>query len=200
MADQGMELIDANNHPSGIVPTIQNIVSTVNLDCKLNLREIAMRARNAEYNPKRFSAVTIRLKYPKTTGLIFESGKIVCTGAKTEAQSKLAARKYARMIQKLGFPAKFKNFKIQNIVTSCDVNFLIKLDAFQYSNGGKFSNDPQIFPNRMVFKMKQPEITILIFVSGKIVITGAKERGDAYNAFEHIYPLLRQCEKVVYKM
>ncbi|RLN41418.1 TATA-box-binding protein 1 [Panicum miliaceum] len=68
----------------------------------------ALQARNAEYNPKRFAAVIMRIREPKTTALVFASGKMVCTGAKSEEHSKLAARKYARIIQKLGYPAKFK--------------------------------------------------------------------------------------------
>ena len=44
--------IDMTKHPSGIIPTLQNIVATVNLNCKLDLKTIALRARNAEYNPK----------------------------------------------------------------------------------------------------------------------------------------------------
>lgn len=59
--------------------------------------------RNAEYNPKRFAAVIMRIREPRTTALIFSSGKMVCTGAKSEEDSRLAARKYARIIQKLGF-------------------------------------------------------------------------------------------------
>lgn len=55
----------------------------------------------------------MRIRDPKTTALIFASGKMVVTGAKSEDLSKLAARKYARIIQKLGFPAKFTEFKIQ---------------------------------------------------------------------------------------
>nr|GMD23154.1 TATA-box-binding protein [Ipomoea batatas] len=145
MADQGLEgsqPVDLSKHPSGIVPTLQNIVSTVNLDCKLDLKAIALQARNAEYNPKRFAAVIMRIREPKTTALIFASGKMVCTGAKSEQQSKLAARKYARIIQKLGFPAKFKY-------------------------------EPELFPG-LIYRMKQPKIVLLIFVSGKIVLTGAK--------------------------
>lgn len=87
----------------GIVPQLQNIVSTVNLCCKLDLKKIALHARNAEYNPKRFAAVIMRIREPRTTALIFSSGKMVCTGAKSEDDSRLAARKYARIIQKLGF-------------------------------------------------------------------------------------------------
>ncbi len=44
--------LDLTKHPSGIVPTLQNVVATVNLDCKLDLKSIALHARNAEYNPK----------------------------------------------------------------------------------------------------------------------------------------------------
>lgn len=80
--------------------------------CKLDLKQIALRARNAEYNPKRFAAVIMRIREPRTTALIFSSGKMVCTGAKSEELSKLAARKYARIIQKLGFEAKFTEFKV----------------------------------------------------------------------------------------
>lgn len=53
----------------------------------------------------------------------------------SEDQSKLAARKYARVIQKLGFEAKFKDFKIQNIVGSCDVKFSIRLEALHACHG-----------------------------------------------------------------
>lgn len=61
-----------------ILPQLQNIVSTVNLNCKLDLKKIALQARNAEYNPKRFAAVIMRIREPRTTALIFSSGKMVC--------------------------------------------------------------------------------------------------------------------------
>ncbi|TXG66296.1 hypothetical protein EZV62_007571 [Acer yangbiense] len=216
---EGSQPVDLSKHPSGIVPTLQNIVSTVNLDCKLDLKQIALQARNAEYNPKRFAAVIMRIREPKTTALIFASGKMVCTGAKSEQQSKLAARKYARIIQKLGFPAKFKDFKIQNIVGSCDVKFPIRLEGLAYSHGA-FSSliiavhcllfilslwtytvfadaqyEPELFPG-LIYRMKQPKIVLLIFVSGKIVITGAKVRDETYTAFENIYPVLTEFRKV----
>ncbi|KAC9138564.1 hypothetical protein E3N88_46307 [Mikania micrantha] len=209
MADQVLEgssqPVDLSKHPSGIVPILQNIVSTVNLDCKLDLKAIALQARNAEYNPKRFAAVIMRIREPKTTALIFASGKMVCTGAKSEQQSKLAARKYARIIQKLGFPAKFKDFKIQNIVGSCDVKFPIRLEGLAYSHGAFSSYEPELFPG-LIYRMKQPKIVLLIFVSGKIVLTGAKVRDETYTAFENIYPVLtefrknQQCQEIELKL
>ncbi|XP_039905723.1 TATA box-binding protein-like 2 isoform X1 [Simochromis diagramma] len=131
---------------SGIIPQLQNIVSTVNLGCPLDLKFIALQARNAEYNPKRFAAVIMRIREPRTTALIFSSGKMVCTGAKSEEQSRLAARKYARVVQKLGFPARFLEFKIQNMVASCDVCFPIRLEGLvlthqQFSRSQRASRD-----------------------------------------------------------
>lgn len=78
----------------------------------MDLKTIALHARNAEYNPKRFAAVIMRIREPRTTALIFSSGKMVVTGAKSEDLSRLAARKYARIVQKLGFNAKFTEFKV----------------------------------------------------------------------------------------
>ena len=120
---------DTSKHPSGIIPQLQNMVATVNLGCKLDLKQIALHARNSEYNPKvsfeaqwafdsscnsvhgsgaahtpfgayfytscsqRFAAVIMRIKEPKTTALVFASGKMVCTGARSEDDATLAARK-----------------------------------------------------------------------------------------------------------
>lgn len=84
---------------------------------------------------QRFAAVIMRIREPRTTALIFSSGKMVCTGAKSEEKSKLAARKYARVVQKLGFPAKFSDFQIQNMVGSVDVKFPIRLEGLVLTHG-----------------------------------------------------------------
>jgi transcription initiation factor TFIID TATA-box-binding protein len=178
----------------GIVPTLQNIVATVNLDCRLDLKTIALHARNAEYNPKRFAAVIMRIRDPKTTALIFASGKMVVTGAKSEDDSRLASRKYARIIQKLGFDAKFSEFKIQNIVGSCDVKFPIRLEGLAYSHGQFSSYEPELFPG-LIYRMIKPKVVLLIFVSGKIVLTGAKVREEIYTAFNTIYTVLCEFRK-----
>lgn len=177
-----------------IVPQLQNIVSTVNLGCKLDLKKIALHARNAEYNPKRFAAVIMRIREPRTTALIFSSGKMVCTGAKSEEMSRLAARKYARIVQKLGFEAKFSDFKIQNMVGSCDVKFPIRLEGLVLTHSQFSSYEPELFPG-LIYRMVKPRIVLLIFVSGKVVLTGAKERNEIYQAFEYIYPILKGFRK-----
>jgi len=101
----------------------------------------------------------MRIREPKTTALIFASGKMVVTGAKSEEQSRLAARKYARIIQKLGFPARFSEFKIQNIVGSCDVKFPIRLEGLACAHG-HFSSVSYL----NFFKKKKKKIKSFIFM------------------------------------
>src|SRR5882762_5885749 len=132
----------------------------------------------------------MRIREPKTTALIFASGKMVVTGAKSEDDSKLASRKYARIIQKLGFNAKFTDFKIQNIVGSCDIKFPIRLEGLASRHHNFSSYEPELFPG-LIYRMIKPKIVLLIFVSGKIVLTGAKVREEIYQAFEMIYPVLQ---------
>lgn len=189
-----MTPITPSSADPGIVPQLQNIVSTVNLGCKLDLKKIALHARNAEYNPKRFAAVIMRIREPRTTALIFSSGKMVCTGAKSEEQSRLAARKYARIVQKLGFDAKFLDFKIQNMVGSCDVKFPIRLEGLVLTHSQFSSYEPELFPG-LIYRMVKPRIVLLIFVSGKVVLTGAKVRSEIYEAFDNIYPILKGFKK-----
>ena len=144
---------------------------------------------------QRFAAAIMRIRNPKTTALIFASGKMVCTGAKTEALAREAARKYAKVIIKLGFPAQFKDFKIQNMVGSCDVRFPIRLEGLAWSHGHFAQYEPELFPG-LIYRMQLPKIVLLIFVSGKIVLTGGKRREDIYQAFENIYPVLTEFKKL----
>lgn len=186
--------INEVNIPDGCAPKLQNIVSTVNLKCPLELRDIALKAKNAEYNPKRFAAVIMRIREPKTTALIFASGKMVCTGARSEEDSRKASRQYAKIIHKLGYDVKFAEFKIQNIVGSCDVKFPIRLEGLAARHSNFCSYEPEMFPG-LIYRMGSPKIVLLIFVSGKIVLTGAKERADIFQAYTKIYPVLLEFKK-----
>ena len=198
-----LERITSNTNDSSeniqleILPKIENVVSTVNLCCELNLREIALQTKNAEYNPKRFSAVIMKIKEPKTTALIFSSGRMVCLGAKNEEESKKACRKFAKIIKSLGYPVVFKEFVIQNIVGSADVKFKISLIKLYIQlikkiniKGKRFvAYEPENFPG-LIYRMIEPNIVLLICVSGKLVLAGGKVRDDIYKGFKKIYRFL----------
>ncbi|CAH0581266.1 unnamed protein product [Chrysodeixis includens] len=169
---------------------VQNCVSTVHLGCELKLLDIYCRTRFSEYNPARFHGVVMKIIDPRATALVFRSGKVLCTGLRNEHDSYIAARKFARIIHKLGYPAKFLDFKIQNFIATADLRFPIRLEALQQAHGQFASYEPELFPG-LVYRMVRPRVVLLIFVNGKIVFTGGKTRGEINEALDIIYPILR---------
>lgn len=174
--------------------TPRNCVSTVSLGCDLDLQKINFRTRNAEYNPSRFHGVVMRIREPRCTALIFRSGKVVCTGARTEADAHLGARKFARIIQKLGYAVRFLDFKVQNLVATVDLRFPIRLEKLNQMHQQFSSYEPELFPG-LIYRMVKPRVVLLIFVNGKIVFTGAKNRHDIQESLENIYPILQSFRK-----
>ena len=91
--------------------------------------------------------------------------------------------------------AELTNFKIQNIVATCSVNFKIQLEKLYQSKHYKFCDfNPETFPG-LIYRLHEPKICLLIFASGKIVLTGAKSRQDIEQAFSRIQPTLRVYQK-----
>lgn len=176
-------------HPEWPVPSIQNVVATVNLDCRLDLKLIAQQARNVEYSRKKFHALIMRIREPRTTTLVFASGKLVITGAKSEDQARLAGRRHARAIQKCGFQTRFLDFKVQNFVGSASCGFYVRLEGFQMQTLESSQYEAEIFPG-LIYKMVNPRLTCLVFANGKVVLTGAKKEEHVFEAFTNLYPML----------
>lgn len=188
---------------------IVNVVSMVDLGCQLNLSDIAKSCKNSEYNPVRLNAVIMRIKEPKSVALIFNSGKMVCAGAKNEADSKTAARKFAKTVKKLVNEVIFKNFRIINMVATCDFKFRVHLTKLNSEISyklrktlnskeleKKISYEPQIFPG-LIYHMDKPKLAVLIFSSGKVNFVGIKKKDDAFEALKNIQPFIQKYKIVI---
>jgi len=79
---------------------IQNVVAVASLDQTIDLLSIMKGFMNVEYRPKKFPGLVYRMKSPKTSTLIFSTGKMVCTGAKSEKLAKSAVRKVVRELRR----------------------------------------------------------------------------------------------------
>ena len=121
---------------------------------------------------------------------------MVVLGAKEENQSKIAARKYARIIGLCAVAEKvtFKDFRISNMVAVANCEFPIRLEGLALSHIKFSSYEPELFPG-LIYRMANPKIVLLIFVSGKVVLTGGKRKEDVYTAFDNIYPVLLSFKK-----
>jgi transcription initiation factor TFIID TATA-box-binding protein len=182
------------SHPSGATIDVQNVVATVNLRISIDLRTLALSARNAEYNPKKFAAVIMRVREPRCTALVFSTGKMVITGAKSEDAARRGARKFAAIIRKIGFQPKFGEFKVQNMVATSDAGFPIRLEALVYAHAKFSSYEPELFPG-LIYRLVIPKTVLLLFVSGRMVLTGGKSLGHLRTAFEKMYPVLTEFKK-----
>lgn len=108
---------------------INNVVCSFSVKCHLNLRQIALNGVNVEFRREN-GMVTMKLRRPYTTASIWSSGRVTCTGATSEDQSRVAARRYARALQKLGFDVRFQNFRVVNVLGTCRMPFGIRIISF----------------------------------------------------------------------
>lgn len=166
---------------------IENVVSSTALAKKLDLQSIAMTLEDSDYDPERFPGLVHRIKEPKTAILLFRSGKAVCTGAKDIGQVKQAIAKVSQSLRERDvevFPEPV--IEVQNMVASSDLGHDINLNAMAITLGlEKVEYEPEQFPG-LVYRMASPKVVLLIFSSGKLVCTGAKNIEDVKRAVETI--------------
>lgn len=157
---------------------IENVVASANIGSDVDLTYIASRAKNSRYDRSRFPGVVYRTEDLKVSVLIFGSGKIVCTGAKSEKDIREGLNKAFEDLKSMGIKVHEKpKIKVQNIVATSKVGQgPVNLNYIAEELGPKdVEYEPEIFPG-LVYKMKDPEVAFLIFGSGKIVITGCTKK------------------------
>lgn len=169
---------------------IENIVATVTLDQGLDLGAIARSIPNVEYDPEEFPGLVLRLDNPKLTALVFSTGKMVITGAKSTQMLIKGFKRILRLFYKHGILITGKpRVQIQNVVASANLNAEVNLEiaAEQLDN---VMYEPEQFPG-LIYKMDDPKVVLLIFSSGKMVITGAKSEEEVAQAVRNIYEKLK---------
>ena len=174
---------------------IQNVVAVASLGQKIDLLAILKVFRNAEYRPKRFPGLVFKMKSPKTATLIFGTGKMVCTGAKSEKIAISAVRKVVRELKKEGFIIRGNpKIKIVNMVGTADVGGKVDLEAASNLLDNTMY-EPEQFPG-VIYRMKEPKVVILMFRSGKLVLTGGKSEEQVHEAVDKMVSILTENELI----
>ncbi|NAZ31564.1 MAG: TATA-box-binding protein, partial [Acidilobus sp.] len=173
------------------VVRIENIVATVILENTLDLNLIEARIPDVDYNPDQFPGLVYRLQSPRITALVFKSGKMVVTGAKSVKQLVWAVKTILKKFMTKGIVIQGRpQIQIQNIVASANLNVLVDLEkaAFVLPHS---MYEPEQFPG-LIYRMEKPRVVLLIFSSGKMVITGAKRENEVFEAVNNIYNILKE--------
>jgi transcription initiation factor TFIID TATA-box-binding protein len=177
---------------------IENVVASATLNQKVDLNAVVKGYPGVEYRPEQFPGLVFRLKRPKTATLIFNSGKMVCTGAKSEKESRRAVMKVIKELKGSGIIIIGKpELKIQNIVASASLGGMIDLEKSAYTLK-KTMYEPEQFPG-LIYRMQDPKVVILLFASGKLVCTGAKHEQDVYDAVSKLHQTLEDEELIYYE-
>ena len=173
---------------------IVNIVASTFLNHDIPLIKLAETLPNTEYNPEQFPGLVMRIKEPKTSALIFSSGKVVCTGARSMAKVKESVGQIIKNIAKIGIRIRIKPvIKIQNMVGSGSINMALNLNRLAM----KLENteyEPEQFPG-LVYKLSGTRATFLLFSNGKIVCTGTTSETKLREALDKLVKVLKAAEK-----
>jgi transcription initiation factor TFIID TATA-box-binding protein len=178
--------------------SIENVVASASVEQKIDLNIITQTFPDVEYHPEQFPGLVFRIKSPKTATLIFSSGKMVCTGAKSEEQSISAVRTVVQKLRKGGIKIKKDAvITIQNMVASANLGGKIHLEKAARSLP-RSMYEPEQFPG-LIHRMIDPKTVILVFASGKLVCTGAKKESDVYRSVHNLHTLLEEKELMIYE-
>ena len=150
------------------------VTAKLDLTRKLDLVKLARKLHNAEYHPERFPGVIFRQENPRSTFLIFSTGKMVITGLEFVQDAEKAVSKLLNKIKKFGIKSSGPEITIANIVANGDLHTMISLNkAVLLMEFVMF--EPEIFPG-LIYNMKDPRAVFLLFSTGKFVCTGIKEK------------------------
>jgi transcription initiation factor TFIID TATA-box-binding protein len=182
---------------------IQNVVASASLNHRIDIKAVCKAFPKTEYRPKIFPGLVFRLKRPKTATLIFNSGKMVCTGAKSEKDSIRAVKSIVSRLKKAKIIIRGKpEIKIVNIVASANLGGKVDLyglyQKYGEGMGGRMMYEPEQFPG-LIYRMEEPKAVILIFASGKLVCTGARKEEDIHRAVEKLHERLDHYNVIMYR-
>jgi transcription initiation factor TFIID TATA-box-binding protein len=177
---------------AGVKIQVQNIVLSVTYEgVEFNLEKLSKSLEGARYDPEVFPGIAYKSEDPPASFLIFASGKMNCVGARSMADAKLAIKKLTKKLKKARIKIKSEpKVQVQNIVASFDFGreFDLERIARTYENT---EYEPEVFPG-LVFRLDDPKVVVLLFVSGKGVCAGAKGMKDIERAAQKITKILRK--------
>jgi transcription initiation factor TFIID TATA-box-binding protein len=177
---------------------IENVVATATLHQNFELDSIVRVVPGVQYRPEEFPGLVYRLREPKTATLIFGSGKMVCTGARSELQARKAVTKVVDELKRNGIVILNKpEIQIQNIVASVGLGGHIDLEKTTYSLK-RTMYEPEQFPG-VIYRMDDPKVVFLVFANGKLVCTGAKKEGEVHRAVTKLQQTFEEKTLITYE-
>ncbi len=180
------------------IVSVENVVASASVDQHIDLIDLTKKFPDTEYHPEQFPGLVFRLKTPRTATLIFRTGKMVCTGAKSEEMAIKAVRTVVQKLRKGGIKIKKDAvIVVQNIVASINLGGKIHLEKAARTLP-RSMYEPEQFPG-LIHRMLDPKTVILLFASGKLVCTGGKNEKDVFRSVNNLHNMLEEKGLMIYE-
>jgi len=172
------------------------MVASGNLNATLDLYNLAITTPNIEYEPEQFPGAILKLKEPKVSMLLFKNGKIICSGASSEAHISLAILKASKLIHEIQKTVKIQkdaDYKVVNLVATANLNTTLDLfnTALSLDN---VEYEPEQFPGA-IMRLSDPKLTLLLFKNGKLICAGAKTEADLKAGLKKASALIKKTKE-----
>lgn len=190
MASINPSRVDQPNKRMFDEASIHNVVITTHTNCRLDLALLARNCPNANYDPRRFAAVIIRLREPSTTALMFNTGKVVCTGASSIEDAHAGLTKFIGMLRRLGIETTPAPFTVENIVGASRFRTStpqrLAIDRMSASTNVEY--EPELFPGlSRRFQLRDgTNVMVIVFSSGKMILTGNRRIAHLREVMIHV--------------
>ena len=176
---------------------VENVVASVTLEDRIDLNKLAENCSEAEYDPSQFPGLVLRLKEPKAAILVFNTGKMVVTGLRSEEDAPTVVEKIVERIREAGIPIKSQaKIKVQNIVASGSLGAPLDLEIASVTLEDSLY-EPEQFPGA-ILRVDDPKVVFLVFSSGKLVCAGGKTEADVHRAVNDLHNMLEEKGLMIY--
>ncbi|MEM2109044.1 MAG: TATA-box-binding protein [Candidatus Odinarchaeota archaeon] len=172
---------------------VENVVASVSLDDRIDLNKLSNNISEAEYDPSQFPGLVLRLKDPKAAILVFNTGRMVVTGLRSEEDAPKVVARVIEKIKTAGIDIRSEpKIQIQNIVASGNLGARLDLEVASLTLEDALY-EPEQFPG-LIYRAKDPKVVFLLFCSGRIVCTGAKKETNVQEAVNKLDKMLTELE------
>ena len=150
------------------MPTITSVVVKADLGVSVDLYALANILRNVKYDPTKFPGLVWHHSSISGSCCLFKSGRIVCHGNRCLKAGKSNIRKYARIIEKIGYPVRIENILIQTIAAKHRIKGGVPLEQIEKWMGGTYKGGAK----HPTVTFRRQGIHFTIHRSGKALCSG----------------------------
>jgi len=166
--------------------SIENVVASGSLGIEINLEVVAHELSEVvDYDPEKHAGAYFRLNDSAPLITVYRTGKYIITGATSKEESLATRSEFLNLLKdhSILLEAEDEGYEIQNYVCTGDIGQQLDLSALAIRLGLEITEyEPEQFSG-LVYRPRNNDCVILIFSSGKVIITGIKSIDSADEAF-----------------